>query len=97
MFKTQTIVMPMDRGGVFEETVVNEETKKDEKFFTSTDFDLKIMEFMAGVLEEGGTVLGLMFAVATEHLVALITYTDEPIPMQPDNGKIVIPDLKLKT
>lgn len=93
MFLTQTIVVDVAQGSVFED--VNE---KGEKEFIQTDFDAKIAEFGELVEKEGGQVVSIIMSTTPEKLVAFITYADKELiskmrnMIQPGTG---IPNLKL--
>lgn len=74
MIKQQTIVMPIDRGLVYEE-----ENEKKEKFFIQTDFDVKVQEFLDCIERSGDTLIGQTTAVTNDYLVAIVVFTDSKL------------------
>lgn len=78
MYKQQTIVMDIDRGKAFEDKKIDK-NGKEETFFIETDFDVKIEEFIESLLASKCQPLSTATFATNEHLIAFITYSDNPV------------------
>jgi len=86
--KTQIIVVSQERCKIFKETIDKEE------FFTPTELDNHISDFIDSVTADGGCVVGVATMAGQENIIAVVSWYDAETVKKISalqNSKIAVP------